>query len=42
VEDRLGLPVVGGSGQHRLDFQQIVEEGARKVSGCANRSIVGH
>ena len=40
VEDHLGLPVVGGSGQHKFDFQQVVEEGARKVSGCPNRFTV--
>ena len=32
LEDRLGLPVVGGSRQHKLDFQQIVEEAVQKVS----------
>jgi hypothetical protein len=28
--DRLGLPVLGGSRQHRRDFKQIVEEGKRR------------
>lgn len=28
---RLGLPILGGSKQHRLDFKQLVEEGKKKV-----------
>jgi hypothetical protein len=30
--ERIGLPVVGGSKQHKLDFKEAVEEGRRLVS----------
>lgn len=38
--EKLGLPILGGSKQHRYDFAQIVEEGRRKVSNPAVKSIV--
>jgi hypothetical protein len=30
--ENLGIPIVGGSKQHKLDFKQLVEEGKRLVS----------
>jgi len=30
--EKLGMPILGGSKQHRNDFASIVEEGRRKVS----------
>jgi hypothetical protein len=30
--EKVGIPVVGGSKQHKLDFKQAVEEGRKLVS----------